>query len=334
MLLQKAKASDAEVAAAVAAAILPLVSRPGGRLTNSTGVPVLTAAVASAATVFYTPYITDKIPLWSSTLSAFVMTTFTELSNVLANSSTGSAGPAAAAADQNYDMFVWSNGGTPTLTRGPVWTSATARSAGTGLTMVQGIYTNTQAITNGPGAGAGTYVGTIRTDAGGATVSWQPGGAAAGGTMATLYIWNMYNRVRVTAMVRNSTASWTYNSATIRAANGSATFRISFIRGLDEDSISAAYWCHTATPATAGSFGQIGVGLDVTNNFSGPIGRATAPTAAVFSNILKGEYHPLPGSLIGVGFHFLSGNESTDTTTVTFTANSLFLNALVAEMWF
>lgn len=91
---------------------------PGGRLTLTSGTPVTTADVTAAGTVYFAPCRSAKIPIYNG--SRWTLETFAQLSNVLANSTVGSAGPAAGAAGKNYDFFVWSNAGVLTLTRGPL----------------------------------------------------------------------------------------------------------------------------------------------------------------------------------------------------------------------
>ena len=138
---------------------------PQGRLTLVTATPVMTSNQTGKTTLYYTPYRGATIPIYDG--SKWTHMVFSELSNITTNSSTGNAGPAAVTTNSNYDLFVWNNSGTLTLTRGPAWSSDTSRGTGAGttqLTMVNGIWTNTVAITNGPGAGLGTYVGTVRSD--------------------------------------------------------------------------------------------------------------------------------------------------------------------------
>ena len=101
--------------------------------------------------------------------------------------------PAAVVANGLYDMFVWNDNGTMRCTRGPVWTNATTRSAGTALQRIQGMLVNSVAITNGPGQYQGTYVGTIAALGAGPTISFQYGTAASGGGQSLLNVWNMYN---------------------------------------------------------------------------------------------------------------------------------------------
>ena len=102
--------------------------------------------------------------------------------------------PAAVANNSLYDMFVWNDSGTIRCTRGPAWTNATTRSAGTALVLVNGIYLNNASITNGPAASRGTYVGTIASN-GTATIDFVFGTITTNGGAGNLNIWNAYNRV-------------------------------------------------------------------------------------------------------------------------------------------
>ncbi len=140
----------------------------------------MTSDQSGKTTIYYTPYNGNQVVIydWMNMLS----TSFSELSNITTNSSTGNAGPAAVAANSNYDLFVWNNSGTVMLTRGPAWSSDAARGTGAGTTELQcinGILTNKVAITNGPGANLGTYVGTVRSD-GSSQINWLLGGVSAG----------------------------------------------------------------------------------------------------------------------------------------------------------
>ena len=358
---------------------------PGGRLTLTTAVPVLTSDVSAAGTVYYAMYTHDQIPIYDG--ATWTNTTFTELSNILANSAVGSAGPAAATADSAYDLFVWSNSGTMTLTRGPNWTTAatitvtiavpavvtwtshglheaspviftttgalptgitagtvyyvgrspavntfnisttvanaavgtfitttgtqsgthtgtnrdSVRGTGTALVRQNGILLNDAAITNGPGASRGVYVGTIRTDSTGAQVDWELGGNAANGDPGFLYVWNMYNRVLVNLSEGDTTDSWTYGTDTYRATNNSSTNRISMVRGLNEDGV---FVVHQARVVGDGSNAlAVGVGLDSVTTRSG-LG-SQGSTSSTVETLPQGVYSGFPG----IGFHFLSGIE-------------------------
>lgn len=241
---------------------------PQGRLTLLSATPVLTSTVSAAGTVYYTPYAGNGVPIWNGT--DFEWWDFSELSNVLANSSTGKAGPAAATTNSNYDLFVWNDGGTLRLTRGPAWTSGTARGTGAGTTelqLVNGLWTNKLAITNGPAAGYGTYVGTIWTNTGSATVTMSFGSLAAGGGQAIIGLWNACNRSQVAVMVRDSTTSWSYTLGTIRPVNNSTNNSCIYVAGLAIDFITFQYAFQSFV--STGVNPEAGIGVDSTTAFSG-----------------------------------------------------------------
>lgn len=271
--------------------------RPGGRLTLTSATPVLTSTVSAATTIYYTPYAGSIVPIYDGT--NFVPKVCAEISNITSNSSTGSAGPAAVANNSVYDLFVWDNAGTCTLTRGPLWTSDTARSAGTALTMVNGINLNNASITNGPSASRGTYVGTVRSN-GSAQIDYIFGGTAAGGTAAFFYVWNAYNRVMVNTTVRDSTDTWNQAASSIRSANSSTTMRCSFVMGLQEDFANASYNAQATVSGSGTS--QVGIGIDSTTTFSGTMGYG----GASFAISMRGE---ATSSFLGA--HFFQALEST-----------------------
>lgn len=292
------------------------ISAPGGRLTLTSGTPVLTSTVAAAATIYYTPYQSQYIPIYNG--SVFVATdTGGELSNATAQSSTGKAGPAAVTTNSNYDLFVWSDSGTIRLTRGPLWTSDTARGSGAGtteLTRVKGVLVNANAITNGPGANLGTYVGTVRSN-GTSTIDYQLGALASNGTAGIVGVWNMYNRVNVSMFVQDSTDSWNYASATIRAANASSTMRVSFVCGFAEDGISASYKALTVGIA-AGRISMIGLGYDSTTAIaSGSTSDLSTATTASTQVGMIATFQ----KAADIGFHYVQALESNPAaSTITF----------------
>lgn len=97
---------------------------PQGRLTLSSGEPVMTADQTGKTSLFFTPYTGSFLPIHDGT--TFVATAFTERSNDLTQSATGKAGPAAAGPYQCIDTFVWNDAGTVRLTRGPKWVNGGA----------------------------------------------------------------------------------------------------------------------------------------------------------------------------------------------------------------
>lgn len=281
-----------------------------GRLTLSSGVPVMTSTVTGAGTVYYMPYVGSYVPLFDGT-SWKMVDIGGQLSNVLANSSTGKAGPAAATTNSNYDLFVWDDAGTIRLTRGPLWTSDTGRGSGSGTTELghsgNYILTNAQNISSGPAAGRGTYVGTIRTN-GSSTTDYIFGGTAAGGTAGFFGVWNMYNRVTVGTMVIDNTDTWNYDppsAAALRQSNNSSNMRVSYVCGLAEDAIDVRYtqWAGSSAADTP----VVAIGVDSTTVSSGVV-----PAGIYIGSTMSASYAALYAGIPGQGFHYVAALESTN----------------------
>jgi len=269
-----------------------------GRLTLASDTPVMTTDQTAKTTVYFTPYNGDSIPIYDGT--DMVQTTFAELSQATTDTTKS---PAAVTTNSNYDLFVWNDSGTIRCTRGPAWSSDTSRGTGAGTTeleWVKGVLVNKVAITNGPAAQRGTYVGSVRSN-GSSQIDWKLGSAAAGGGEAFLGVWNMYNRVDVAAAVQDTTDSWTYQSTTVRAMNNSNTNRVSFIRGLDEDGVFAQN-----SVMTGNSISDVGItafGLDATNAIASK--SSVVDCMVVSSSAQINTSMPSYSGLPGLGFHYL-----------------------------
>lgn len=232
--------------------------RPQGRVTLSTGVPVMTSTVSGATTVYYTPYQGNMVPIYDGTnMVPFQVAEISQLTTDATKS------PAAVAASKVYDIFVWNDAGTIRATRGPAWTNSTTR--GYTFTMVNGILLNTSTITNGPAASRGTFVGTIASNAS-STIDFILGGSASGGTAAVLNVWNTYNRVSISTAVTDSGTSYTYLPNTIRQARGSTGNQITYVNGLLEDGICVNY--ATEVNTSIGGISIVGIGLDASSAFT------------------------------------------------------------------
>jgi len=298
---------------------------PGGRLTLTSGVPVMFTSTAGGTFVYYTPYVHNQILIYNG--SSFTPTAFAELVQATGDATKS---PAAVAANQNYDIFVWSDGGTMRATRGPPWSTATSRGSGAGTTelvRVQGVWLNAQNITNGPAAQRGTYVGTIRSN-GAAQIDYVFGGAAAGGQPGSYGVWNCYNRRLVAARVSDTTTSWPYSSATIRAANGSAGNRVNFVMGLPEDGIAVSLFA-TPSSGTVGAFGRAGPGLDTTTNYEARATFICGSSSATLVNAMTAVWNYDPQ----IGFHFISANEVGDgTNTISWNGSTPSFNCLAVSL--
>lgn len=160
------------------------------------------------------------------------------------------------------------------------------------LELLNGIHVNKYAMTNGPVARYGTYVGTGMTDAS-SQMNWQPGAVAAGGTPALLHLWNAYNRVPVKGFLGESANSWNYTTINYRPANQQPGMRASVVAGLREDALEAS---HSAVAANTGGGNGVGngVGFNSTSAFTGHPGYASVAAAGYATFIYgKGETIPL-----------------------------------------
>lgn len=271
---------------------------PQGRLTLTSVTPVMTTSVAGATTVYYTPYAGNMVPIYDGT--NMVPTVVAEVSQATTDTTKS---PAAVAASKVYDIFVWNDAGTIRATRGPAWTNDTTR--GYTLTMTNGIMLNTSIITNGPAALRGTWVGTVRSNSS-SLYDYIFGASGAGGVAAFFGVWNTYNRVNVNTMIQDSTGSWNYAVATTwRAANASATARVTYVCGSIEDGISATYYA-LAAPGAA-TIASCGIGVDSTTSPSQVSGFWNGSTPGS----IPASYNGYPG----LGVHVLSAIEFISTST-------------------
>ena len=221
------------------------------RLTLSAGVPVTTADVTAATTIYLTPYGGNRIWLYDGSAQW----------NLFASAEMSIAVPATTST--MYDVFCYDNSGTPTLEL-TAWTNDTTRA--TALTLQNGVYVKSGATTR-------RYVGSFRTTG----VSGQ-----TEDSIAKRYVWSYYNRVTKPMRVVESTASWTYSTATWRQANGSTANQLDFVTGVAEDMVKCSIHVGARSSTAAGTVLMIvGVGLDSTstNNATNFAGQANFTTS-------------------------------------------------------
>jgi len=178
-----------------------------GRLTLETGVPVSTTGQADKTNVYFTPYKGNKIKLYDATTSRWILHSFTELTLAVG----------AFTASKPYDIFIYNNAGTLTLS-GTVWTNGATRA--TALTTQDGVLVKT-------GATNYRYLGTI----------WIDGSQKCQDTIIHRYLWNYYNKVEERLFAQDITTH-TYNSVDDRYYNNDLSNMVDFIVGYVEDSIS------------------------------------------------------------------------------------------------
>lgn len=254
----------------------PLIS-PQGYLNlvgQASGDVVQTGDVVAAATVFYSPYNGNQIPIWNG--SVFKSITFSELTATL----TASGSPGSAIQDE----CVFSNNGVPTLVTGPSWSTVTAgngnRGTGAGsaqLTRLQGIWVNAVAIVAYNGlssfsisANQCTYVGSISVD----TAAGQVSAYRTFGQSRKFGVWNAYNRQTIQMQAGDTTSTWVYNTSTTRPSNGNTANSITTFVGLPEEQIEVEFnqqvqgGSLTLTSQVIASW-RIGIGWNSTTSYSG-----------------------------------------------------------------
>lgn len=267
---------------------------PGGRLTASTSVPVTTSDVTGAGTLYYCPFLHDRIRIYDGTRWKYY--TFTERSLALTLTS-GSV----------YDVFIYDNSGTLTLET-LIWTSTTARA--TALTTQDGVLVKTGATTR-------LYLGTI----------YASGTNTIEDSLTQRGVWNAYNHVVRPVRKLDATASWTKTGTSWQPLRNQSGNKIAVVNGApagySRAPISLRASAVTSGTETGGAVGAgvLGFGVDSTsansaNALSG-LGAAftTAPTGLTSFSTASTTFD----DFVSLGFHEYTILQSCVTTgTATF----------------
>lgn len=250
---------------------VPPVSSSGGkvqdfRLTLTSATPVTTADVTGATTIYCTPYKGNQIALYDGS-STWNTRTSAEFSLALGTLT----------AAKPYDVFCYDNAGTPTL-EFLAWTNDTTRA--TALVYQDGVLVKSGATTR-------RYLGTFYTTS---TTQTED-------SVTNRYLWNCYNRVLRPMSKTDSTASWTYTTATWRQANAAAANQLNVVVGVAEDAVRANVMSEFSNTGANG--GATGIGIDSTSSNSarsvfsgGNVGSETC-FSATYSGVLSAGRHYL-----------------------------------------
>jgi hypothetical protein len=261
-----------------------------GRLTLESGVPLSTTDQLGKTTVFWTPFLGDRIGLYSA--GDWVIRAFTERAISLAGF----------AALLPYDIFAYDDSGVVAL-EALAWNNNLSRA--TGLMLQNGIPVKSGDPTR-------RYLGTIRTSAAGQT-QIKFGSSAVGGGEAYCGIWNYYNRMPFICGVVDGVVSWTYSSNVWRAMDASNSNRINFVTGISEDQIDV----RLTVLASSANVMRAGIGLNSTTTpFSGAVTAEAYTSPDVNQTMLK----PSLNARAPIGFNYVQALEMApqNGTTVTF----------------
>lgn len=255
---------------------------PGGRLTLESGVPISTTDQTAKGTLYYTPYAHDFVRLYNGTRPTLY--TFTERSLALTLTS-----------GKNYDVFLYDNSGTLTLELSAAWTNDTTRAdalawqAGVGWVK--------------SGTATRLWLGTIRASGTNTTESsWVTTGAPA-----KSFVWNAYNQILRSALVHDSTDSWTYTTGTWRQANGSANNEFQFVCGLPTPWVGR-YGVLGTNSVSAALYNAIG--FDSTSGLTGSPGRIASVSGRVSVTMMHAE----ASGVATTGYHYVAALERSDAT--------------------
>lgn len=210
----------------------------GGRLTLITAVPVTISDVTAAGTLYYTPYLHNKIGIYDGT--RWTQETCAEISLSLTLTSA-----------KQYDVFIYSNAGTLTLELSAAWTDATTRVDA--LAMQDGIYVKSGAATR-------RWLGTIRASNTNTTED----------SYAKRFVSNFYNRT-MRPMFNcpgysdgNTATTLSITSTTFAAMNGGTNDLIEWVNCEASAVNLYAKICHVAPVA-----GNIQSGISFENATTG-----------------------------------------------------------------
>lgn len=286
-----------QVGALAASQITGFQSVQQFRLTLTTGVPVTTADVTGATTIYACPYDGSSIALYDG--STWNVRTSAEFSLAVGTLTSGLP----------YDVFCYDNATVPTL-EFLAWTNTTTRA--TALVYQDGILCKTGALTR-------RYLGTFYTTA---TTTTED-------SATNRYLFNYYHRKPRYMERKESTASWTYTIATWRQANGAAANQVNFFVGVVEDRVSAEASVGFTTSASQRA--AIGVGL---NSVTAPAGLFSSSIASGAEAQLSGKFKGMPA--LGLNYlAWLEWGQASGTTTwygVVDAANQQVQSGIVAEV--
>lgn len=180
-----------------------------GRLTLTSGVPVTMADVALTATMYFTPFLGNRIALWDNSIGEWTVINFSEISITL---------PAGVSA--TYDVWGYLSGGNLAL-EVLAWSSGTTRAVGLGTQ--DGVYVKS-------GDPSRRYLGSVYALNG-----------SVQDTAVNRAMWNYYNRRPRQLRWSDPAANWTYAAGTWRPANNNSAAMVQVMLGLVEDAVQIMY---------------------------------------------------------------------------------------------
>lgn len=277
--------------------INPTFDACNGRLTLTTNLPITTADVVGAGTIYFTPYKGSYITIYDGT--NWNLYTFTQLSIAVPAGAVGAV----------FDVFVTAPAGVMSLVT-TAWTNTSTRA--TALTFQNGIYVKS-------GTPAQRYLGSFILTATGTTED----------SVANRYLYNYYNRVK-RPMYVIATASWSYGSATVRQANASTANQLDFCIGVVEDMVEASVSSIALAGGLLGAIGYVAIGLNSTTT------PATGCVYGAQEMGTSGDYYFLNSQasiLPALGSNSLTWLEATTSSSATYGNTGTTKSGIIGNVW-
>lgn len=262
-------AVDADAARAVLNVGAVDGSRQDFRLTLTTGLPVTTADVTGATTIYAAPFSGKYIDLFDGT--NWNRRSSAQFSLALGTLTSGLP----------YDVFCYDNAGTPTL-EFTAWTNTTTRA--TALAYQDGVLCKSGALTR-------RYMGSFLTTSTTATED----------SASKRYLFNYNHRKPRFLERKESTASWTYTTATWRQANGSTANQVNFFVGVVEDAVSAHAVVNAAHDNTQRSAAALAL-----NSITVPGGLFASNKNSASSSVPEPIYTPSFEGMPALGLNYIA----------------------------
>jgi hypothetical protein len=147
-------------------------------------------------------------------------------------------------------------------------------------------------------------------------------------TAGDLAIWNAYNRRKVSPRSSDTTATWSYTSATVRQARASANNQISFVSGLAEDGISAFLMAMFNLLSATTAFADMGMALDSITVIESGVEPNRTNQSGTITNCASVIATYLPQ----LGYHYVAALEAGDGTNATTLSAARSIQGLSLEV--
>lgn len=255
-----------------------------GRLTLTTAVPVTTADVTGATSVYFAPLTGNRIALFDG--NKWKVYPFTQITLALGTLTSGLP----------YDIFIYDNAGTLTLEL-TAWTNGTTRA--TALVRQDGVLSKTGALTR-------RYLGALYTTS---TTQTED-------SMAKRLLDNYYNRRWRPMRVNEATNTWTYSTDTYQQANASTANQLEMMIGVLEDMIDVRLVAMGRNDDASPRNREVSIGEDSTTTPMTGVKMSQAYRAPA-QNINMSVWAEVSGFPSSVGRHFYAWLEKAEATGVT-----------------